>query len=74
MKQKIFFQLFLLILTSIFVENKQLVKNKSNFIFLTFSNDSDSNLDVNLVLGEKDLHKSKITSWQNFWQDFCVIE
>uniref|UniRef100_A0A914KH59 Uncharacterized protein n=1 Tax=Meloidogyne incognita TaxID=6306 RepID=A0A914KH59_MELIC len=60
MKQKIFFQLFLLILTSIFVENKQLVKNKSNFIFLTFSNDSDSNLDVNLVLGEKDLHKKQL--------------
>ncbi|CAK5045910.1 unnamed protein product [Meloidogyne enterolobii] len=63
MKQEIFFQLFVLILTSILVENKQnkqLVKDKSNFIFLTFFNDSDSSLEVNLVLGEKDLHKKQL--------------
>ncbi|CAK5087221.1 unnamed protein product [Meloidogyne enterolobii] len=63
MKHEIFFKLFVLILTSILVENKQnkqLLKDKSNFIFLTFSNDSDSNLEVNLVLGEKDLHKKQL--------------
>ncbi|KAL7078111.1 hypothetical protein ACQ4LE_002178 [Meloidogyne hapla] len=61
MKQKLFFQLFLLILITLFVENKQLLKDKSNFIFLTFDNESDSSLDVNLVLGEKDLHKKHLT-------------